>query len=253
MIVDDYRSGTSQNYGDTSGPAKSSDFASWHRKLSMRDGGAAASAGRDLGAEHALGNVPEEYKPANDDPVLFLDWNTLHEAGHAVDGKYGFMTKNGSQSLYGGWTDYGMDTDRVAAKLVTEFDYDRAYIADLLGGVADPAIPDPPNGVSYEEWERRRQRVRLWAENARSGKNPWESDATAQALKLKTGEIIHEAYGGQWYGYLASERSKGITGYQFRSPLEWFSEIYAAYYSKKLKPGHPAAAWLANLADANVA
>ena len=47
--------------------------------------------------------------------------------------------------------------------------------------------------------------------------------------------------------YDLGERGKGITGYQFRAPGEWFAEIYAAYHSGKLKDGHPAAGWLKDL------
>lgn len=240
------------NATGTGGEGGSSDFAGWFRKLTMRDGNSATSAGRDLGAAHALGDdVPEECKPANDDPVLFFDWNTLHEAGHAVEDKYRFMKQHEGEAAFGGWTEYAQDTGSVAVKLVAEFQYDLTYTQDLLAGLADPALPDPPSGVTVEAWEQRRVRLKLWVDNARNGKSPWETDATAQALKLKTGEIIHEAYPDHWCGYLASERSKGITGYQFRAPLEWFSEMYAAYYSKKLKPGHPATSWLATLETAD--
>ena len=52
---------------------------------------------------------------------------------------------------------------------------------------------------------------------------------------------------GSWVSYKLAARSQGITGYQFRSPMEWFAELYAAYFSKKLNPKHPAAAWLGKL------
>ena len=50
-------------------------------------------------------------------------------------------------------------------------------------------------------------------------------------------------------GYCAQFDSfpKGITGYQFRAPGEWFSELYAAWKRGKLKPSHPAVAWLSKL------
>jgi hypothetical protein len=35
-------------------------------------------------------------------------------------------------------------------------------------------------------------------------------------------------------------RKRGIHGYQFRAPGEWFAELYAAYYMGMLKPEHPA-------------
>jgi hypothetical protein len=234
---------------ETEGHGGASSFGAAKRTVTMRDGSAATGSGRHLGAKHALGDVEDAYKPADDTPPVFVDWNTVHEAGHAVETANAFMKTHAGDDAYGGWIEYGMDTDRVAAELEIEFDYDRTYIAELLAGNADPAIPDPKNGVSHDEWERRRQRVRLWNENAQAGKNPWESNATALRLKLKNGLIIHQAYAyGRWFGYKASARAKGITGYQFRSPVEWFSELYAAYYLKKLKPDHPAGVWLAKLA-----
>ena len=50
----------------------------------------------------------------------------------------------------------------------------------------------------------------------------------------------------------APARAQGVTGYQFRSPAEWFAELYAAYFMKKMNPKHPAAVWLDKLkAEAN--
>ena len=46
---------------------------------------------------------------------------------------------------------------------------------------------------------------------------------------------------------LASARSKGLTGYQFRAPGEWFAELYAGWKSGRLGPKHPALEWLKKL------
>ena len=61
------------------------------------------------------------------------------------------------------------------------------------------------------------------------------------------GRVYHEAYpsgDNQWVSYNLDARKKGITGYQFRAPGEWFAELYAAYYSGKLKDSHPYIDWL---------
>ena len=42
-------------------------------------------------------------------------------------------------------------------------------------------------------------------------------------------------------------RKRGISAYQFRSPSEWFAELYAAYFSGKLKEVNPAVSWLKDL------
>jgi hypothetical protein len=66
--------------------------------------------------------------------------------------------------------------------------------------------------------------------------------------KIKIGNrIYHEAYARAWVSYLASARSKGLTGYQFRAPGEWFAELYAGFRSNKLGPDHPAREWLTKL------
>ena len=59
--------------------------------------------------------------------------------------------------------------------------------------------------------------------------------------------IYHEAYARHWVSYLAAARSKGLTGYQFRAPGEWFAELYAGWKTKKLGPKHPALEWLTKL------
>ena len=43
------------------------------------------------------------------------------------------------------------------------------------------------------------------------------------------------------------QSAKGIRGYQFRAPAEWFAELYAAFHMGKLKPSHPSAGWLQKL------
>jgi hypothetical protein len=62
-----------------------------------------------------------------------------------------------------------------------------------------------------------------------------------------TKRIYHEAYTRNWVSYSAAARKKGLTGYQFRAPGEWFAELYAGFRSNKLGPNHPARAWLEKL------
>ncbi|MCU0775064.1 MAG: hypothetical protein MUC74_11355 [Ideonella sp.] len=233
-----------------SGEGGASDFVPSTKELNMREGTASTSAGRNLGSAFALGKVQDGCEPENDEPVQFFDWNTLHEVGHTVEDRHQFMAARMGDKSYGGWTEYGGDLHAVAEKVVAKFKYDLEYTQALLAGETDPPLPDPPEKpqpVTAEVWEQRRMATLIWVKKAKFGTDPWETEATAQALKLEGEEIIHEAYDGYWYGYDAGARSQGLTGYQFRSPVEWFSEIYAAYYMKKLKPSHPATVWLKKL------
>ena len=223
-------------------------YADWHRKITINEGSAARSDGNELAVPQDLDDaVVEACRPATTGVVPSFDWSTLHEVGHSLDHRHGFMAARHGQSAFGGWTEYGGDLLRVADKLIAEFHYDRVYCAELLAGGVAPAAPPAPDGVAQAEWNQRRLRLAQWVVDARTGRSPWQTGALSASLTLRTGEIIHEAYAGQWVGYPAAERTKGISGYQFRSPGEWFAELYAAHRCGKLKPEHPAAGWLLRL------
>jgi len=65
-------------------------------------------------------------------------------------------------------------------------------------------------------------------------KDPWDN------LPASIGDrVYHEAYAKNWVSYLRAKRSQAISGYQFRAPGEWFSELYAAYQSGVLQDSHP--------------
>jgi hypothetical protein len=52
------------------------------------------------------GGVDENCKAANNDPVNYFNWATLHEVAHAVDAKHGFMDKKAKGTKYGSWVEY---------------------------------------------------------------------------------------------------------------------------------------------------
>ena len=206
------------------------------------------SGAYSFGQEFQVGEVEDKYKPANDDSVSFFSWNTLHEVGHAVDDKHGFMNKNGSNDSYGGWTEYGRNVKPVADLVAAKFKYDAAYVGQAMAGNASPAIPAKPAGekCSDEEWEIRRVAFTAWLTSASTASNPWSSNTVANRIAID-GVVYQESYNSRWYSYKVAARSRGITGYQFRAPGEWFAEMYAAYHSGKLKKDNPAVKWLAGL------
>jgi hypothetical protein len=165
----------------------------------------------------------------------YFDWATLHEVGHAVDDKSGFMKNKGKNSEFGGWKPETVDT--VAAAGAAEFKWDKNYIKLKLEG--KPAEV-PAKLKKLDKWEDIRDKVDAWCNSIR---DPDTSNMWWDGQKSKDNAIgkrvYQEAYAGQWLSYELAARAKGIHGYQFRAPAEWFAELYAAYYSGKLQDAHP--------------
>jgi hypothetical protein len=178
----------------------------------------------------------------------YFNWNTLHEVGHAVDDRDNYMDKNGKNDSHGGWVIFGANVKPIAEKIKSKYDYDLNYIVTYMAGNANAAIPEKPEAkaCSDEEWEALRISVCDHVDIAREGRNPWASMGAAKKLAID-GVVYQESYPNNWHGYKLSARGQGVTGYQFRAPGEWFSELYAAYHSGKLKPQHPAVKWLETL------
>ena len=80
----------------------------------------------------------------------------------------------------------------------------------------------------------------------RVGKGIWWDGTSCNTLAIGS-RVYQEAYDGWWNSYDLAARKQGIHGYQFRARGEWFAELYAAYYSDKLKPSHPFVPDLAKL------
>ncbi|WP_077036758.1 hypothetical protein [Pelomonas sp. KK5] len=226
----------------------SASFASARFKdIVMNEGRADKSGVYGVGRPDEMpADVKDECKPANDEPITFFDWNTAHEVGHTLDAKLGFMVKRANQSQFGGWREYGKDNGPVVAALAKRYDFDATYIKDLLTTGAGTLPPAPP-GVDAVEWNLRHKQVDAHYARMVAGKNPWSSQATAVSLAID-GRVYQQSYDWpHWSSYELAARQQAISGYQFRSPLEWFSEMYAAYKSNKLKPNHPAMEWLKRL------
>jgi len=188
--------------------------------------------------------VPEAEVPT---PTYF-DWTTLHEIGHAIDDKKRFMQSRTGDAAFGGWQVHGADVMPAARAIAKACRFDgpsgEAYLASLLLG-GKPVVPAaPPTRVA--DWEACRLAAVAWYEDIRVGKELWESGGRS-AARAVDGRVHHEAYAGTWVSYELAARGKGLTGYQFRAPGEWLSELYAAYHSSKLKDSHPSAGWLATL------
>ncbi|MFY9478532.1 MAG: hypothetical protein WAQ08_12870 [Aquabacterium sp.] len=215
------------------------------KAIHMSEGHPDASAEREVAIVTELPDVEDDCKPApGAKAVKFFDWNTWHEVGHAMDDRKRFMATHGSEAAYGGWIKHGADILAVAQAVAEELNQTDITARTIAAYLDAGTVPSPLPA----QWTK----VTQWATAAGSGQIPWKAGAKCNAsvrnggLQAK-GRIYHEGYTGDWYSYLPAARKQGITGYQFRAPGEWFSELYAAYKSDKLKRSHPAKAWLDKL------
>ncbi|WP_375176007.1 hypothetical protein [Pseudooceanicola sp.] len=227
-------------------PKQASDHHPGTKKMTMREGESADSNGYGVGLIHELEGVPPELMPKPGKPVRGFAWNTLHEVGHAVDDKLNFTNRKGKELA--GWEYPSKDVGPFAEVIAKKFKYNKDYVGRLMLKETNPAVPanPDPDRIPPDEWERRRVTVAAWLENTFEGRQPWQTTSAAKACEIN-GRCYHESMPGYWVSYPIAERAKGVTGYQFRSPLEWFSELYAAYHSDKLADAHPAREWLSKL------
>lgn len=200
------------------------------------------------------GKIDPDCQPVEPDKeVEYMAFAAAHEVGHGVDDLRGFMLKNGHQPQYGGWKQYGDSlqpiADAVGAEIASKFPgsgfyatpASRQYVLDKL--MNKPA--ERPAAARGSEDDKALKKFDEWHALATS-ENIFRRQGDCDRIKI-AGRIYHEAYARQWVSYLADARKKGLTGYQFRAPGEWFAELYAGWKSGKLGPKHPAVEWLKKL------
>lgn len=191
----------------------------------------------------------------------YFDFTTLHEVGHAVDAKIGFMSQRMEKAEFGGWKAESLDSTLKWLGENAGF-YGRHSGAPRPGKKSDlelllrrylttkacakPAAANQPMGSLISTWEAIVSDPVIVAciDGMLVDDKPWKGAGTKAAKIAFVERVHHEAYANEWYSYtLASRATTGVSDYQWRAPGEWFAEIYALYYLGKLANTHPMHAW----------
>ena len=208
--------------------------------MTLQAGRAEKSRPVPLLPEDETAKVDPDCRPKEDVTPSYFDWATLHEVGHSVDFKLGFMKARAGDSKFGGWSEHGADVGLIAEKASSALDFDEEYIRQTLQGrTAEP--PPLPDDVEESAWRKKQKAVDDWCAAVKD--RLWDDVAKSRACALD-GVVYQEAYPNLWVSYPLAARTAALSAYQFRSPIEWFAELYAGYHSGLLKDSHPARSWL---------
>ena len=172
-------------------------------------------------------------------------WSALHQIGKAINTRKNFMHANGNKKIFGGWQDHGTDISAIAQTISRHFKVDRVFVERAMTRKSTE-IPRAPDIADTQEWNKPYEDALSWVADAHHDAALWISDTRSAAHRIGT-RVIHEAKKDHWVSYEYSARAKGVTGRQFRSPGDWFAELYAAYLTNVMHPSHPARDWLVRL------
>jgi len=182
-----------------------------------------------------------------------FDVLTLHEVGHAVDDKKGFMATKGQDPEFGGWREHKIEevADKVGeakefykAYPKLERGFLQAYLVAVLNKsdpakvlaahAGAPAAKDPL-------WKRlgNHQAIKTCEAIRLKGSDSGLFDSSDPSDYRIYGRVYQESYEGKWTSYIFEARKKKVSNYQFRAAGEWYAEAYATFFLGKLPNSHP--------------
>jgi len=176
----------------------------------------------------------------------------LHEIGHAVDDKEGYMDGNRSKAGYGQWAPSSRAevkqkwADALATRVGVEHKTDLENFVDQCLDGKTPKQPKVSGDAFFAlttNWSMingagsvirgLREKSALW----------YKGGASSKTATLPDGRCYFEAYSDQWWSFVIGERDASVAEYQWRAPGEWFSEAYSLFYMGHLPAEHPVAKW----------
>ena len=126
--------------------------------------------------------------PINTDiKTPFFDWATLHEVGHAVDDKSGFMNANRGKSEFGGWQVHDGKAKDFAAIAAKAFKCDAKYIEKVLNKEKVKDADVPAELKQDDAAKALRQKVDKWCADVTGG-DVWMDGARSKRIAEAIGD-----------------------------------------------------------------
>ncbi len=170
-------------------------------------------------------------------PANSFNVTALHEIGHAIDDKDSIMKTHMGKAGCGGWQSEtpATITDAYVPVLRSDLSLPTEISDEQLSGVVMNALGGKltqPKKMKKDAWDTIKPWLEANCEPIRSDNSPWDN-----APIVINGRVYQEAYGGEWWSYdPAAKGTTKVNDYQWRSPWEWFAEVYAISWLAKKKP-----------------
>lgn len=172
-------------------------------------------------------------------PANSFDVTMLHEMGHALDDAENIMGAHGGKSGCGGWN------AETKASLVQVF-VDHYKATETMGDTLTEAMvrsaidtalgwvnPAAPGGVDPDQWSALIDFITRVVYPSCEKASPWFKPSPV----VIGGRCYIESYTNQYWSYEFAARGKTkVNDYQWRSPAEWFAEVYAISWLQRTKP-----------------
>jgi len=175
-------------------------------------------------------------------PVKVNQFNhtMLHEIGHSIDDKYKIMAGLEGVPACGNWRAEKPDAvaqalaDAAVAGMKNPPDPLKGRVLPIMQQAILGTAPTQPEHIDPEHWSVL-QKYAAIGQNCRSGSSPWFN---ANPNDVVVGERVYvETKQSEWNSYKLNDRAASyVSNYQWRSPVEWFAEVYGTAWVAKKKP-----------------
>ena len=177
-----------------------------------------------------------------------LSPTVLHETGHSVDKQMGWTAGLlPSDPKRGGWVQYGANTGICAHDMVDDSNAGILGLnvpqrddveTDMAAAMTNRTAVGLAALITARPWYAGLAvpvRASLQADPAlraiRTGlDHPWFKPNGGDRIGAPVAHVYEESYSLQWNRYDFPARTRLLTDYQFRTPGEWFAEVYAFYF-----------------------